>query len=1164
MTHQCEPYSTSNKWSWETIRQYLITFVRLLLLFGLLIVKLPQQAFAHTLIQNQQTPPRIAGIDGRGEENVLEPGKRINHELLEGQQHVYQIRLEVDQFLRVFVVQNGIDVVVQVAGTDGKQFMEVDSESLNQSRESVSFVADATGEYFLTVRPKLKVAPAGSYEIWVEELHAATGDERALDEARKLFKKAQDLHRAGKYDEAISMIEGTLKIREKILGPDHRDVGTALNNLAVVYRDKSDYAKAEPLYRRALAVREKALGQWHPEVAATLSNLALLYSDRGEYAEAEPLYQRALGICEKSLGPEHLDLAYPLTNLAILYRNQGKYTKSESLYQRALPIFEKALGPEHPNVATALNALAILYSSRGEYARAEPLFRRALAIRKKTLGPEHPIIAESLHNLAVINDERGDYEGAERLYRQALAIKEKALGPEHRYLASSLSQLAEIYRKKGEYAKSERLHQRALSIRVKTLGPEHPEVPSSLSLLASLYRDRGNYAKAEAFYRRSLAILEKSLGPEHPDVAFPLRAIAQLYRNRGDYVKAEPLYLRALAIREKALGPEHPEVAVSLNDLSLLYAAKADTTRAIAYESRANAIIEHGLTLNLTTGSERQKLAYLATLSDQTYWTISLHLRYAPADPLARNLAASVILQRKGRALDAASGSLNALRSRFNTEDRALLDELADTRSQIAKLVLDGPQKITAERYQTRIRTLDDQAEELEAEISHRSSEFRALSLPVTLAAVQATIPADAALIEFNIYRLFNVKAAKEKQAYGRPRYVAYILRREGPVQWKDLGEAKAIDTAITALRRAMRDWRRNDVKVLARALDKLVFQPLRPLIGKQKRLLISPEGELNLVPFAALIDERGRYRIEQYSISYLGSGRDLLRFELPRQSHSGPLVIANPDFGSRHKVNPRLSLRGEKVAPEEQGEGESATAVFSQFYFSPLPQTAKEGEALSELLPEATLLTKRSASKSAVSQIRSPALLHIATHGFFLEDLRLGSVKVRNASGQDSGRVSQQVGRGGDRSENPLLRSGLALAGANEQKREDNGILTALEVSGLNLWGTKLVVLSACDTGVGEVKNGDGVYGLRRSLVLAGAETQVMSLWAVSDKATRELMVSYYRKLQQGEGRGDALREVQMEMLKRAEWRHPYYWAGFIQSGLWANLDDNNDKHLK
>jgi CHAT domain-containing protein len=155
-----------------------------------------------------------------------------------------------------------------------------------------------------------------------------------------------------------------------------------------------------------------------------------------------------------------------------------------------------------------------------------------------------------------------------------------------------------------------------------------------------------------------------------------------------------------------------------------------------------------------------------------------------------------------------------------------------------------------------------------------------------------------------------------------------------------------------------------------------------------------------------------------------------------------------------------------------------------------------------------------------------------------------------------DSERAPQRLEARNIRIESPLLRSGLALAGVNEHKEDDNGILTALEVTGLNLWGTKLVTLSACDTGVGEVKNGDGVHGLRRALALAGAETQVMSLWAVSDKATRELMVAYYGRLKQGEGRGEALRRVQLEMLKNVNRRHPYYWASFIQSGEWANLE--------
>jgi CHAT domain-containing protein len=310
--------------------------------------------------------------------------------------------------------------------------------------------------------------------------------------------------------------------------------------------------------------------------------------------------------------------------------------------------------------------------------------------------------------------------------------------------------------------------------------------------------------------------------------------------------------------------------------------------------------------------------------------------------------------------------------------------------------------------------------------------------------------------------------------------------------------------------------------------VDQKVFQPLRPLLGDLTRLLVSPEGELNLIPFAALVDERRQYAVERYSISNLASGRDLLRLQVPRQSKDGPLVVAAPDFGRRSQVEASRSEKQEKNQPKGEVGEESARSALKEFYFPPLPYSEREGEALRPLLPGATLLTKGQATKAALSQVHGPSLLHIATHGFFLED-------------QDK---------------NPLLRSGLALAGANERKDDDNGILTALEVTGLNLWGTKLVALSACDTGVGEVKTGDGVHGLRRALALAGSETQVMSLWTVSDKATRELMVAYYGRLNQGQGRGEALRRVQLDMLKSVNRRHPYYWASFIQSGEWANLD--------
>jgi CHAT domain-containing protein/Tfp pilus assembly protein PilF len=1162
MIFQSDLYSVSKECNRQVIYQNLGAFFPLFLAFCLLTFVPSDEVFGYASDpfrqSTQERPGAGTGAGGENDVRSLEPGKPYRRELAGGQRHTYRIRLAVDQFLKAVIEQDGIDVVARLLGADGEQIMEFDSERRLRGREMIEQVAEAGGDYRLVVEPKQKGAQAGGYEIRVEELRAATENDRALKEARKLYKKATDLRNSGKYNEALPHFERALEIRERGLGPDHRDVSEAINGLGILHAQKGEYSKAEPLFQRALAIREISLGPEHPDVATSLNSLANLYRFQGDYAKAEPLYQRSLAILEKSLGPEHLDVAASLNNLAILYSNLGEYVKAEPLYQRALAILEKSLGPEHPNVATSLHNLAIVYWRLGGYAKAEPLYQRSLAIREKSLGPEHPDVAISLNNLAVLYWNLGDYAKAEPLHQRSLAILEKSLGPEHPDVAGSLSNLANLYKDLGDYAKEEPLYKRALAIREKSLGPEHLDVAASLNNLAILYSDLGDYAKAEPLYQRALAIKEKSLGPEHPSVASSLNNLAILYTDLGDYAKAEPLQQRALAIREKSLGQEHPDVAISLDSLIRLHMAKNDIAQAIAFQSRANAIIERNLNPNLAICSERQKLAHLATLSKQTDRTLSLHILYAPRDPVARSLAATLILQRKGRALDATSESLNALRSRFNQEDRALLDRLTDARSQIARLVLDGPQRMNAEQYRDRVKTLEEQAEKFEAEISRRSDEFRAQSLPVTLEAVQAAIPDAAALIEFASYRPFNPKAAKDDEVYGQPRYVAYVLRRQGEIQWKELGEAKAIDEAVARLRKALRNPNRADVRRLARAVDDKIMRPVRALLGAMpggtRRLLIAPDGSLNLIPFAALVDERGQYLVERYTISFLTGGRDLLRLQLAPRGGNAPLVVANPAFG-------RIELPDARTV-QDSGDSQSGDQVWGRIdpdmvFFQPLPGSEREALAIKALLTEASVLLREQAAETALKRAKAPRVLHIATHGFFLGDQEPPPAGTRSPLSDNPLRLPTLLKKWAAKIENPLLRSGLALAGANERRGgDDDGVLTAMEVASLDLWGTRLVALSACDTGVGEVRNGEGVYGLRRALVLAGSETQVLSLWPVSDKETRNLMAGYYGRLLKGEGRGEALRQMQLGMLKDAKLRHPYYWASFIQAGEWANLD--------
>jgi CHAT domain-containing protein/tetratricopeptide (TPR) repeat protein len=1057
-----------------------------------------------------------SGAGNEKDVRALEPGKPIGRELASGQRHSYQIVLNGDQFLKLIIEQQGIDVVTQVSGPDGKQLLEFDSESRAHGREEVSLVAEAAGIFQFTVRPKLNLAPTGSYEIRIEELRGATDTDRALHDARKQFDEALNLRRAGKHDNALPLAERALEIRERLLSAEHPDVANSIRDIAVIHTITGAYAKAASLQQRALAIREKALGKDHPDTAESLYLLADLYRAQGNYAEAETLGKQSVDIGGKALGKDHPRLLYNLGALAAIYYQQGKYGEAEPLFKRVLEICEKELGKDHLDTAISLNNLALLHTSQGRYEEAEPLYQRSIKIREKELGKDHINAAPGLNNLAL------------------------------------------LYYYQAKYAEAELLFKRSLEINETKLSKDHTNVGQILDNLARVYREQGKYEEAEPLFKRAIDIFEKSLRKNHPLTGVGLNDLAILYRGQGKYAEAEPLFMRALDIREKALGKDHPDTVKSLNNLAMLYTAEGDLVQAVKFQSLANAASERNLAYNLVIGSERDKLAYLATLSGQTDRTISLHLRSAPDDSAARDTAASLILQRKGRALDATSQNLNALRIRFNTEDQTLLDRWIETHSQIARLVLRGPQRLIIEQHQSRIKELEDQAGKYEADISRRSEEFRAQFLPVTLEAVRAAIPINSALIEFASYRPFNAKAIKGDNAYGQPRYVAYVLRRGGEIKCRDLGDAKAIDRDIAALRDALRNPKRRDVKRLARVVDAKVFQPIRPLLGNMTRLLVSPDGPLNLIPFAALVDERMQYAVGRYSISYLTSGRDLLRLQVARESKDSPLIVAAPDFGKRSRVlAERLEKQGNGLSEAEIKE-ESSRSAINEFYFPPLPYAEQEGEALRALLPGATLLTNEQATKEKLGQVQGPRLLHVATHGFFLEDRQLTSAGGRGARAfnDDPERAARELEQYGVGIESPLLRSGLAMAGANERKEDDNGILTALEVTGLNLWGTKLVVLSACDTGVGEVKNGDGVHGLRRALVLAGSETQVMSLWAVSDKATQELMVSYYKLLQEGQGRGDALRRTQLEMLRKVNRRHPYYWASFIQSGEWANLE--------
>ena len=863
-----------------------------------------------------------------------------------------------------------------------------------------------------------------------------------------------------------------------------------------------------------------------------LRAIALRLYDQGRFDLARSRLERALALTEAARGADDLQTAAVAAQLAVVCRDLPDQSRAEALFSRALSILETSVGPDHATTAVVRSWQAALYVKNGQRAKAEATLRRALDGIEKALGPESRWFVDGLLTLANLRQDGGDYEEEEEVLRHALAIMERTEDTDSGLYAMLLSTLGEASRQKQDFARAEELYQRSLAVATRALGEDGYFVSYVLQNLGIVARERKDYAGAQAYNARALSIRERAVGPNHPDVAQLLNNIAIIYRAQGDIPKSLATHLRALGIWEHAAGLYQDATLVSVGNLARTYAAAHDLAHAIAYQQRTDTILEKQLSLGLAVGSERQRLLFAKSVAARTDRTVSLHLIEAPEDPAAGALAALVLLQRKGRVQDAVADTFAAARLHApDARDRDLLDQLKDSTAQLAHVALSAADPARADERLAAIRELEGHKERLEADLSEHIAEFRAQVQPVTLEAVQAALPPEAALLEFAVFHPFDPRAERNAEAYGPPHYAAYVMRAQGPPTGVDLGSAEAIDSAIDAWRQALRDPRRADVRDRARAVDQRVMEPLRSALGDAARLLISPDGELNLVPFEALVDASGRYLIERYATSYLTSGRDLLRMQIPRGNSGAPVIFADPLFGEPGRPGDAPPVR-KAGSVRTARRGVAAGADLSTVYFAPLAATAEEARAIKALFPESVVFTGPRARKSTLQRVEAPRMLHIASHGFFLPDARAAV-------------------------ENPLLRSGLALAGANlRQDAHGDGILTAMEASGLDLWGTRLVTLSACDTGLGEVHNGEGVYGLRRAFVLAGAETLVMSLWPVSDSVSRETMVAYYTRLRAGLGRGDALRWSKLDMLKRPARQHPYYWAGFIQSGEWARLD--------
>lgn len=929
--------------------------------------------------------------------------------------------------------------------------------------------------------------------------------QEGLQKASDLNETAIQLYGHRKFQEAIQIAEQALEIREKLLEPEHIDISQSLNTLALLYETLHQYDRALPLYQRALEIRGKAPSQEYLALTQSLSNLARLYIALDQYDKALPLYQRALAI-QEARSPEGIGVGIVLKDLGGLYLLKEQYDKALTLLQRALIIFEKADSDDLS--ARALNILASLYRKLGLYDAALPLLRRALAIDLK-----YPLTNESYFR---------DMENA----------------------SESLEGLALLYVDYQQPVDALPLQGAACEFKEAIYGVASIDNADCLGNLANLYLTIGMPEKALPLFQRTLAIKEKVLGSEQLSVAISLNGLAATYADINEPNRALPLYQRALAIIENTLGSEYALTASCRYNLAIFHGRQHQSNDALELFRRGLDTTNRVIAKTFSTLTEQQKLDFVKKQEWGYFGLLSLIQAQLPNDEAAVQAGLDAVLSRKGIVFDAQARQQEAIAASLDPETRKLWDELAHQRASYAKLLQNKPDKMTPEDYQSRLKALQDDIAKLEGQIAGKSAlvaqEFKQRS--VTSKEVAQSLGRDAVLAEFVKTQDYDWDKGKWSDNW---RYLAFILKGDGSVKLVDLGDAgeleKSVQPAITALSEI--GGSADKQQVASQQLYRLLWQPLASAIGASGKVIVSPDGMLNLVPFAALADQQGRYLIEDRQLSYVTCGRDLTK---------GDTGI-KPEIGLYLAANPRFDLKTAAAQPAES-RGLTRSRGFGM-QFSPLPGTEQEAKEVPGYLKgKQTIVTGQDATENSVLHAKRPKVMHLATHGFFLQD-QIGSA-AQDTRGfhrlkQDEPAPLPQ------NYENPLVRSGLALAGANhasEAPGERDGLLTALEVSGMDLHGTELVTLSACETGRGVVKSGEGVFGLRRAFALAGAKNLIMSLWPVSDAVTAQQMQGLYREYGKGITPAQALRQAQLatiaDLRQRKGYASPALWAPFIVQG--------------
>jgi CHAT domain-containing protein/Flp pilus assembly protein TadD len=979
-------------------------------------------------------------------------------------------------------------------------------------------------------------------------------------------------------------LKEALQLREKFWGNKHPDYALTCSYLGYVYQDLGKWQEAEKLFLTAKNIyKEQNLQQ---DYVLILNNLASLKEAQALYREAEKLYTEALQLCEKVLGKEHSTYSMLTANMAGLYYKQGFFTKAEPLYQNALRLDEKIFSKNSLQYQQTAMNYAIFKFQKGEIGFAEKELEKSLQFFEKNTGKNSLPYITALQNLAMIDLQKENFLQAEEKYLQAQSLCEQATGkPSETYVtllnnfaqfytslgntdkalslykeiwtlagniwsekhinyAIALRNIAYLYLMQGNMQDAEKLCLQSLEIIQKNYGESHPEYINSLNNLAAVNYYQKNYKNLISNLQKALSLTEQLYGKEHKLSATLQNNLAIAYIQNGDYGKAMPLLTQTLSTKEKIFGKEHQEYLIAETNLAWLYALQNKFSESEKlYKQLASKQVDRIFKV-FPILSESEKMAFVAGQGTFFLNYVNFCFDYAPQKPAILGDLMDLRLLTKGMVAEASQNLQKKVLALNNAEIAKIYKDWLAKKNEYLKII-NAP---NSEKTATQIKQISDELNILEKELSKKVDISGKKRERYSWKDVQKQLKADEIAIE--VIRTLDKNSANPQKIDTIYAFLIITAQTTTNPELVFVPNASLLETEQISLYQ-------NSIKTRKSQYYKELYDSFWGNAIKQskvlknlnyKKIYFSPDGIYHKINLATLYDETKKQFLGDFlQIYQLTNLKKLAQPNSTIKNNKNAFLVGYPDYKGTEKTSENEPNRGfvQKVKPQEKQKLSRFLDFESVSY---LPGTKKETDQISQILAKngikIALLQDKEATEEAIKKIKQPHILHIATHGFFLEDVPFEEEKI--SFGSKELEVAQ----------NPLLRAGLLLANCSSSLKKsemntnrEDGILTAYEAGQLDLQNTDLVVLSACETGLGEIQNGEGVFGLQRAFLQAGAKNLIISLWKVDDAATQEFMTILYENWQAKKlSLEDSFFEAQKAI--RQKYTEPYYWGAFVMVG--------------